>query len=301
MAENYDVPEEFLRAMEILDSEDKNIDEYIRLMRIAEEKGYYKAIYYMALEYYTGDLLPKDEEEAKKRFQILSGLGFLNLSLLFHQVWGDGSSRLSRRKAFEYLAHGRTAEEMYTRMKELGVPEYDIEAAKAIFSNPDIGKILDIDDPADLSAEISSIARRNGISEYFMNELFEDYLIGIRQMDPDDSFGLYTRLTDVDDCVKDVLKRAQDGDPDAQLEMGMRYRIGDGVFEDENESFRMIKAAADSGNVEAIYQMGVIFDLGIGACSDDYVAEEWYKKAAELGHEEAKKIVKQIDDMKKLD
>ena len=298
MSENNDStspPEEYLKAIEMLKSEKRDVDECIRLMRIAEEKGYHKAIYFMGVEYYTGDLLPKDTEEAKKRFQRLSEMGYLNYSLLFHQVWGDGISRLSRRKAFEYLAHGRTMEETYGRMKELGVPDYDIDAAKALFSDPELNRILDSDDHLKLSAAVSSAARRNKIDTIFMNKLFEDYLIGSGRMDPEDEFELYIRLTDVDDDVKDVLRRANEGDPDAQYEMGMRYRIGDGVFEDENESLRWLIEAAENGHADATYEVGVSFDMGIGTCSDEFVAEQWYRKAAELGHKEAKKIVDKMD------
>ena len=77
------------------------------------------------------------------------------------------------------------------------------------------------------------------MNERFMNEMFEDYLIATGRLDPDDSFELYVRLSDVDDNVKEILRRAEEGDADAQYEMGMRFRVGDGVFEDEIEVFQV--------------------------------------------------------------
>ncbi len=197
-----------------------------------------------------------------------------------------------RKEELGYLE--QTAEEFYECLREMGVPDHDIDVARSIIGDRDFDKRLS-EDPVSVSVQFSSLARRNGIDDVQMNKLCEDFLIETERMDPNDSFDLYVDLTDVDDDVKDVLQRAKEGDPDAQYEMGMRYRTGDGVFEDEQESVRWLGSAADGGNVDAMYEMGVSFDLGIGLPIDEFAAEEWYRKAAEHGHEKAKKIIEEMD------
>ena len=193
-----------------------------------------------------------------------------------------------RKEELGYLE--QTAEEFYQCLREMGVADHDIEVARSIIGDPDFDKRL-YQDPIAISKQFSSMARRNGIDDVQMNKLFEDFLIETERMDPNGSFDLYVDLTDVDDDVKDVLERAKNGDPDAQFEMGMRYRRGDGVFEDEHESVKWLFLSAEGGNVDAMYEIGTSYDLGIGLPADEFAAEEWYRKAAEKGHETAKKIL----------
>lgn len=193
-----------------------------------------------------------------------------------------------RKEELGYLE--QTAEEFCESLKELGIPDYDVDVVRAMIGGRDFDKRLE-ENSIGISAELSSIARRNGVDDVEVNRMFEDFLIETERLDPNDSFDLYVDVTDVDDDVKEVLERARDGDPDAQYEMGMRYRTGDGVFEDEHESVKWLGYAADAGNVDAMYEMGVSFDLGIGVPIDEFIAEEWYKRAAEKGHEGARKIL----------
>ena len=198
-----------------------------------------------------------------------------------------------RRKAFSGYRMGSIPDNrdaIAEGMRDAGVPDYDIDALMVLIeADPGLFALVEEpdSDPAVISSKVSSIARRNGYDYTFMNMLFKDALQGTGEISSELDFPLCIDVSDVDDDVKDILKRAEEGDAACQYEIGMRFRRGDGVFEDDDESFRWLLKSAEQGYADAMFEMGVCFELGIGAPIDDYAADTWFRKARDAGHKEA--------------
>ena len=81
---------------------------------------------------------------------------------------------------------------------------------------------------------------------------------------------------------------ADQGDADAQRDLGYCYYIGEGVEEDKEEAAKCYREAAEQGDAEAQYQLGLCFLHGNGVTRYPGVARTWLQKAAKQGHAQAK-------------
>ena len=89
-----------------------------------------------------------------------------------------------------------------------------------------------------------------------------------------------------DDFLDAVKKAAEQGQVDAQLNLGVRYARGDGVTQDYAEAERWFRQAAEQGHAGAQNNLGVMYDKGEGVPEDDAEAVSWYRQAAEQGDAE---------------
>lgn len=80
---------------------------------------------------------------------------------------------------------------------------------------------------------------------------------------------------------------AEQGDADAQYQIGGRYAEGNGVDEDFTEALKWYQKAADANHAEAQYELGTAYAYGMKVQHDYEKALEWFKRAAEQGHIEA--------------
>ena len=85
------------------------------------------------------------------------------------------------------------------------------------------------------------------------------------------------------------LEAADHGDVDAQLRLGTRYLLGDGVKRDDAQAAAWWRKAADLGQASAQYNLGYLYLIGRGVQTDAVQAMEWYHKAADQGHAQAEK------------
>ena len=90
-----------------------------------------------------------------------------------------------------------------------------------------------------------------------------------------------------DDFLDAVKKAAEQGQVDAQLNLGVRYARGDGVTQDYAEAERWFRQAAEQGDADAQNNLGVMYDKGEGVPEDDAEAVRWFRQAAEQGLAEA--------------
>ena len=82
--------------------------------------------------------------------------------------------------------------------------------------------------------------------------------------------------------------RAEDGDAEAQYNLGARYATGEGVpQQDAAEAVRWYQLAAEQGYAAAQYALGLMYTNGEGVSQDDAEAVRLYRLAAEQGHIEA--------------
>ena len=80
-----------------------------------------------------------------------------------------------------------------------------------------------------------------------------------------------------------TIKAAEQGDAEAQLNLGVMYAHGVGAPENKAEAVRWFRLAAEQGDVKAQFNLGVMYDNGDGIPEDDAEAVRWYRLAAEQG------------------
>ena len=83
--------------------------------------------------------------------------------------------------------------------------------------------------------------------------------------------------------VANMRKRAEQGDPDAQWNLGASYRNGEGVKQDDVEAFRWYQRAADQGHVAAQSTLGASYWAGRGVPKDLTQAYFWSAVALHQG------------------
>ncbi len=84
-------------------------------------------------------------------------------------------------------------------------------------------------------------------------------------------------------ALKEWRPLAEQGDVDAQFNLGVRYVTGEGVPQDDNEALRWFRRAAEQGDADAQFNLGIGYDLGRGVPQDDTEALRWFRRAAEQG------------------
>ena len=80
---------------------------------------------------------------------------------------------------------------------------------------------------------------------------------------------------------------ANQGDAQAQFQLGWMYSKGEGVSEDDQEAVKWYRLAAEQRHAHAQYNLGLMYDSGWGVPKDDKEAVKWFRRAAEMGFAEA--------------
>ena len=65
------------------------------------------------------------------------------------------------------------------------------------------------------------------------------------------------------------------------------YDEGRGVTQDYAEAAKWYRKAAEQGDTDAQYNLGVMYDNGRGVTQDYAEAAKWYRKGAEQGYADA--------------
>ena len=74
--------------------------------------------------------------------------------------------------------------------------------------------------------------------------------------------------------------RAEAGDAEAQVDLGVMYFVGDGVPQDYAEAVRWYRLAADQGHARAQFKLGFMYATGDGVPQDGVQAHMWFNLAA---------------------
>ncbi|MBQ2152767.1 MAG: protein kinase [Clostridia bacterium] len=98
----------------------------------------------------------------------------------------------------------------------------------------------------------------------------------------------------VQNDLQSLIRNAEQGDADAQCNLGNRYYNGEGVERDYRKAVYWYTKAAEQGNAVAQCGLCICFYFGSGIEKDLSSAVYWYEKAAAQGQEEAKKMLDNI-------
>ena len=80
---------------------------------------------------------------------------------------------------------------------------------------------------------------------------------------------------------------AEQGNPDAQFNLGLIYYKGQGVLQDYKESVKWFTLSAEQGIVKAQFNLGFMYKDGQGVLQDDKEAVKWWRLSAEQVHAKA--------------
>jgi len=87
--------------------------------------------------------------------------------------------------------------------------------------------------------------------------------------------------------IEEVKAKAEAGDAQSQVELGLRYDKGEGVAKDQVEAVKWFRKAAEQNYARAQYNLGVGYYNGTGVAKDPAEAARWYRKAAEQNYARA--------------
>jgi len=83
------------------------------------------------------------------------------------------------------------------------------------------------------------------------------------------------------------LPLAEQGDAEAQYNLGVMYEHSLGVPQDYKEAFKWYRLAAEQGDADAQNNLGVMYNEGQGVPQDYKEAVKWWRLSAEQGDEQA--------------
>ncbi len=99
--------------------------------------------------------------------------------------------------------------------------------------------------------------------------------------------------------IDDYIRRAGEGDMDAQYNLGIIYYHGEGVPRNFEGALIWFHRAAEQNDADAQYNLGLMYGKGEGVDKSHKHSLEWFQKAAEQGHSGAKEILEKM--MRKVD
>jgi len=86
------------------------------------------------------------------------------------------------------------------------------------------------------------------------------------------------------DALKVLRPLAEQGNSEAQRQLGKAYQRGQGVPQDYSTAVTWYRKAAEQGNADSQVNLGVVYALGQGVPQDYSTAVAWFRKAAEQGN-----------------
>jgi TPR repeat protein len=88
-------------------------------------------------------------------------------------------------------------------------------------------------------------------------------------------------------ALKLIRPLAEQGNDEAQNDLGFMYRNGLGLEADPDAAFHWFQLSAEQGNVFAQGNLGAMYLYGLGVPADHVMAYLWFALAADQGDEEA--------------
>lgn len=83
------------------------------------------------------------------------------------------------------------------------------------------------------------------------------------------------------------MEAAKQGDKDSQFNVGYMYDTGEGVTRNDFEAVNWYRKAADQGHAAAQRNLGINYNRGIGVAQNYTESIKWYQKAADQGDSNA--------------
>lgn len=100
---------------------------------------------------------------------------------------------------------------------------------------------------------------------------------------------------DLEQALRWYLMAAEQGDSHAQLNAGVLYLQRQGVQQNSEEALKWLRLAAEQGEPKAMFNLGAIYANGEGGVQQNYPeAIKWFERAAEEGDVSAQEALGQL-------
>lgn len=100
-----------------------------------------------------------------------------------------------------------------------------------------------------------------------------------------------TKRGDYQTAFKLWLPLAEQGNASIQFNLGLMYKKGQGIKQDDFEAVKWFRKAAEQGEANAQSNLGNMYVDGRGVKQDDFEAVKWFRKAADQGHAKAQVLL----------
>jgi len=94
--------------------------------------------------------------------------------------------------------------------------------------------------------------------------------------------------------IDGIVKAAEQGDANIQVQLGAMYLLGQGVPQDNAKALAWYSKAAEKGHANAQYDLGLIYSEGKSVSQDYVEAHKWFSLAAVQGVRMATEFQKDI-------
>ena len=133
---------------------------------------------------------------------------------------------------------------------------------------------------------------RRGSLEILMR-LEKDFqsAISIKQRVPLEHAFAALRQSDDATALRLLRPLAEQGNAEAQYNLGAMYGNGLGVPVNNDEALKWQRLAADQGHAKAQFTLGLIYREGLGVPKNDVEAAKWYRLSADQGDPEAQYLL----------
>ncbi|MDP6104008.1 MAG: tetratricopeptide repeat protein [Gammaproteobacteria bacterium] len=83
---------------------------------------------------------------------------------------------------------------------------------------------------------------------------------------------------------EEIIHLAEEGDFEAQYNLGLMYEMGMGVKQDFDSAYKWYLKSAKQSHPKSQYNVGVFLAIGKGVEKNVMLAKEWIKKANKNGY-----------------
>jgi len=97
--------------------------------------------------------------------------------------------------------------------------------------------------------------------------------------------------------VRELFRKALDGDPEAQFQLARSYEIGNGVEDHYIEAARWYKESAEHGHPNAAFRYALLLKDGLGVDKDLTIARKYAELARQSSHQFTDTELKQLADL----
>jgi uncharacterized protein len=278
--------------------------EAAEMFRRSAEQGNYEAANRLCWMYYNADGIPRDYSEAAKWFRVVAEKGsrptteISTLGYLYYAGLGvpqdfNAALILFRRAAEQndvpadyFLGDAYEKGNGVTKDKVAACVWY-LEANKN--GNAQAGERLKNLEAKMTAAQIDEVKKQadDRIAHRLGNLDDADVQVSVGEMYENDHF--YA------EALNWYRKAADQGQVEAEVNLGRLYESGQGVPQDYAQAFLWWHKAAERENSDAEYDLGTLYENGQGVPRDIAQARSWYQKAADGGDDEAKKRLAELD------
>ena len=235
-----------------------------------------EALYDLALTYYHGDGVKRDDAKALELLEQAAALGSADAAIKIgdYYCFGRSSFDVVKKDHLPYHEWYMKALFLYKAAAETGDPE-------AMYR---IGMMYENGDGVERDTNTAMVwyQKAAGLgSPEAMRRIGQLYESEAR-------CGLDYKEKELRKALKWYRKAAEAGDKNALFRIGEFYEYGHIVEKDSEQAMLWYFMAADAGDPEACNHLGGLYWFGQKLLNKDlYLAEKWYRKAAEAGDPKA--------------